>query len=200
MRKSENHFEMVGRIVSMRKNDQGNLFIDLTVTQGDTVLKPTVYVPKEIPVTLDLNGFLFISGYVLGTADSNDMDRYSDLEQIYCAQHVEAARPKKHKYMPDEYLNVSISGELMKIFDSGHGWKKVVIGTDVPNGENQIVSNVVIGYYASDRRLIRVRDLSIGGNYEILIKPSTPERTRKRDNKRVVYQDLIAEFSRQKFA
>ena len=192
---NENRFEAIGTvdkiIASMNSN---NLLVTLKVRGDDGDLYPTIRVPEKAYICLRDNKYCYIKGYIHG----HDMKHESG-ERGYHIQNLVATQATIAKGItPDKqnsYFRMYLTGKLIRLLDSGHGWWKYVLETTVYNNGSPLISNVSINYNSNNMKLIRIRDLEIGRYYETITNLST--RLKEKDGKEIRHQDIIAVFNRE---
>ena len=192
MQTSENKFKMVGTVKSIHRVESGNIYINLTVTQPNgRVLKPTVLVPRNVRLSINVGERAYIEGHIYGYDRPKNAERTSGMHvQRFCADMVAFRHEKIGGYAPKEYLDVRLAGTLVRVIDSGHGFFKTVLKTVVLKENEEIPSFVTVSYYGSDRCLIKPSLLRLGSVYEMVVDTSTPER--EKNGKKIVFNNLIA--------
>ena len=177
------------------------MIVDLLVQlQNGKKITPTVLVPKEVAFTIPNNTDVYVSGYVRGL-DSYDVNRkHTFHDQQFVAQRIHAAREDRRFSRNRQFFDVKVIGKLIRMIDSGRGWKKVVLETEIEDHRGKLVSKVSIGYFGPDRHLIPVSELHMGNIYEIIVEATTPERTVKRKDgteRTLRFNNLTALYARE---
>ena len=197
METNVNRFEALGHITSVGTSRNGNTFIHMRLhTREGKEIYPTFFLPAGNPIHVESGKKAYISGHVTAFDENQHTpDGHTRHTQRYYADYVYVAHDQTSGKKNSEYFDVYLTGKLVRILDSGHGWKRVAIETTVKERGRDYTTRISVGYFANDRNLIRVSDLKIGATYEIITKPVTPER--KKDGRTVIYDNLVAVFARE---
>lgn len=197
MKTNENRFEALGWITSIKTSRNGNTLVTLKVDVGNgKEIHPTFFLQKGKPIHVQDGKKAYISGHVMAFDESQHTpEGHTHHSQWYSADYVYVAKDQGKGKRNSEFFKVFLTGRLVRILDSGNGWKRIGLETTVKENGEDYTTKISVDYYTPDRNLIRVSDLIIGNIYEVIVKPVTPDRVK--DGKPITYQNLIAVFSRE---